>query len=105
MLHANDLLDSRIIEYGSFKPVYYPASVKDAIEEIITLVKFTIKDRKLKILAELPTWRYLKFDKRRLQQVLLNLLDNAVKFSNEGNIIVIPKLIRQNEKLLLQVSI
>ena len=66
MLHANDLLDSRIIEHGSFTPAYYPASVKEAIEEIITLIRVTLKDRKLKILAELPTWRYLKFDKRRL---------------------------------------
>ena len=66
MLHANDLLDSRIIEHGSFTPAYYPASVKRAIEEIITLIRFTLKDRSLEIIAELTTWRHLKFDKRRL---------------------------------------
>ena len=66
MFHANDLLDSRIIEHGSFTPAYYPSSVKRAIEEIITLIRFTLMDRKLKIVAELTTWKQLKFDKRRL---------------------------------------
>ena len=28
----------------------------------------------------------MKFDKRRLQQVILNLLSNAVKFTQEGSI-------------------
>ena len=88
MLHANDLLDKKIIEHGGFVPSYTESSVHDTINEIITIVRFTIMHKtqlqiecNLKDLKSLPR---LKFDRRRLQQVLLNLLTNAVKFSNKG---------------------
>ena len=59
MLHANDMLDQRIIENGSFVPLNTIASVKSAILEMIELINLTLYARKLKI----------TFDKNRLDRL------------------------------------
>ena len=42
MFHANDLLDQRIIENGTFEPAYEQGSVIEAINEIITVVRASV---------------------------------------------------------------
>ena len=49
MLHANDLLDLRIIEQGSFVPSYIDADIYQTIMEVIKVVKFTHTESKLNI--------------------------------------------------------
>ena len=49
MLHAQDLLDQRIIENGGFVPRFTHSSVSDAINEIVNLVKLTVNQSQLKI--------------------------------------------------------
>ena len=69
-MHANDLLDQRIIEQGNFMPLYTESSVAKAIIEVIELFRHTLSKRKLDIdcdqdsLYGLP---HMRFDKRRLQ--------------------------------------
>ena len=91
MLHANDLLDKRIIENGSFTPYLTSGSLKEAVVEMVDLMNQTLQFRNLEIRFErednyIP--KFARFDKRRLQQVLLNLLSNSVKYSKQGTIIV-----------------
>ena len=47
MLHANDLLDQRIIENGSFVPLYTAGSVSQAMLEMVQLIRLTLHRRKL----------------------------------------------------------
>ena len=49
LMHANDLLDQRIIEHGSFVPHKTSGSISAAIKEIIDLMNSTLVDRNLTI--------------------------------------------------------
>ena len=90
MLHANDMLDQRIIDSGSFVPNYTYGSPTKTIYEMIDIIQQTITSDNLFIsidksrLDRLPP--KLKFDQRRYQQVLLNLLSNAIKYTKFGEI-------------------
>ena len=89
MMHANDLLDYRIIENGSFKPNMTFGNIFGSVNEMIELMNSTLTYKNLNIVLEdsaenVP--KFAKFDKRRLQQVLLNLLSNAIKYSHKGTI-------------------
>ena len=91
MLHANDLLDQRIIENGQFVPNMTSGSIKETVAEMIDLMNSTLEFKNLKIILtknENYIPKFAKYDKRRLQQVLLNLLSNAVKYSQKGTIFV-----------------
>ena len=84
MMHANDLLDQRIIDNGSFVPNLTSGSIVDTLNEVIELMNTTLSERNLEITLEaglnsLP--KFAKFDKRRLQQILVNLLSNGIKYS------------------------
>ena len=95
-LHANDLLDQRIIENGKFTRNITSGSLINAIKEMIDLMNTTLNFRNLKIELQkhdMNIPKFAKFDKRRLQQVLLNLISNAVKYSTKGTIIVIPQIL------------
>ena len=51
-LHANDLLDQRIIKEGCFVPLYTSGSLLDSINEMIELMNSTLTSRDLTILLK-----------------------------------------------------
>ena len=90
MWHANDLLDQNIIENGTLIPNYQYGSANDAILELIPLIESIIGHKHLKFDWKLRGIEdlFLKFDKQRLQQLILNLSSNAIKFQQNGVITV-----------------
>ena len=48
-LHANDLIDYRIIQNGTFVPEIQPHNVRDVIAEIIQIINWTLQKKELKI--------------------------------------------------------
>ena len=76
---------------------------------MIELMNMTLSNRDLAIILTETGLKYpdvVKFDKRRLQQVLLNLLSNAVKFSKSGTILVTVNIKKQqNREALLEVQV
>ena len=52
-LHANDLLDQKLIQNGRFCPSYSPDSVHRVIVEIVKIISMTINQRDVKIILDL----------------------------------------------------
>ena len=71
------------------------------------MLSLTLVDRDVKIIYELNAikpYRGLSFDKRRLQQVLYNLLTNAIKFTRQGMITVYGKYSRTEHMVEISVT-
>lgn len=84
----DDILEmSRIIK-GRFKLQLTKINFKDMIHDSIKAVEFSAHAKKIKITTQLETnLPIITCDKIRLQQMVWNLLTNAIKFTNElGNI-------------------
>ena len=47
---------------------------------------------------------FLNADKGRITQVLSNLLDNALKFTTEGSIIITTKRIKENQEVMVSIK-
>jgi PAS domain S-box-containing protein len=82
----NDILDHSKIQAGKLNLVPIHFDFKQLIDNISSMVQFLVKKKniafKMTTEGELP--RCLFGDDVRLRQVLLNILSNAVKFTNEG---------------------
>jgi signal transduction histidine kinase/CheY-like chemotaxis protein len=84
----NDILDFSKIESGKFELESAPFDVRLNSETVLDLVVPFASSKKLELTyyvpPEMPEW--IMGDAGRLRQVLLNLLNNAVKFTSAGEV-------------------
>ncbi|MGE5072710.1 MAG: response regulator, partial [Anaerolineae bacterium] len=85
----NDVLDLAKIEAGKMELSFDEINITDIINSVMSTASGLVKDKPIKLLrqidGELPM---IRADAIRLRQVLINLLSNAAKFTDEGEIIV-----------------
>ncbi len=86
----NEILDFAKIEARRLEIEYYPVRIDECIEEVIDLMTPSAIAKKLVIIYDndptVPLW--LLTDGNRLRQILLNLIGNAIKFTEEGEVII-----------------
>ena len=86
----NDILDLSKIEAGMMRIESVPFSVRGLVHSIATMFRIKAVEKNLilstKVDSSIPDT--LEGDATRLTQILVNLIDNAIKFTNKGNISV-----------------
>ncbi len=84
----NDILDFSKIESGKFELNSEKTDLIDLSEQIIDILKYKVHEKGLEMLLnisiDLP--RFIYTDPVRLRQVLVNLLGNALKFTEKGEV-------------------
>jgi len=82
----NDILDLSKIEAGKLEIYKTPTNVYVLLNEISSIFIMALKSKNLDLLVEIEEGipKSLYIDEVRLRQVILNLLGNAVKFTNDG---------------------
>lgn len=85
---VGDLLTVSRIEMGKLTAEKEPAQIADLIKSCIEEMKFTAKKKGLKLLFAKPKTRLPKIniDTLKIRQVILNLIDNAIKYTPKGEI-------------------
>ncbi|WP_439510169.1 response regulator [Marinimicrobium koreense] len=104
----NDILDFSKIESGKLTLDYVPLPLRKVVEEAVHILAPDAHEKNLQLVTllddNLPL--HLLGDPLRFKQVLTNLVSNAIKFSQQGNIVVHTALInRQETQLTLKVSV
>ncbi len=101
ILHiVNDVLDLSKIESGAIELESIQLPIKSIVNNIINTLIFKLHKKDVKLVndydEEIPT--NLKGDPVRLNQILLNLADNAVKFTREGEIRIAAHLVAETDR-------
>jgi len=84
----NDILDFSKIEAGSLTVESKPVRVKELVCEVVKLFVSQARAKGLHLESDISrgTPPVIETDPARLRQILINLVSNAVKFTNTGNI-------------------
>lgn len=83
----NDVLDLSKIEAGKVDWKVEDLSIGDVIDKALTTTETIIKQKELKLIKEIDKdLPFIKGDKDKLMQVVINLISNAVKFTEKGSI-------------------
>jgi signal transduction histidine kinase len=85
----NDVLDLSKIEAGQLTLALADYSLKDVVHSVFSAVESLANEKKLALRIDLPNNLPVgRGDERRLTQVLLNLVGNAIKFTDHGEVAV-----------------
>ena len=104
----NDILDLSKVEAGKLELDTVPVSVKGLIDDIHAIFSLRLSEKKLSFIADvdkdLPP--SLLADESRIRQILLNLVGNAVKFTEQGHIRIRTQTTRLDENhVALRISV
>lgn len=80
----NTLMDVAEAETGVMRLEMTEVSVPEIIDSIIDLYEVVAEEKEITITKKLPQELILRADRTRFQQVIANLMDNAIKYSGEG---------------------
>lgn len=100
---VNDILDFSKISAGKLKVESIYLNLQKLLEEIVSLYSSKAKEKNLKLYCryqqDMPT--SFKGDPFRIQQVFNNLVSNAIKFTEQGEIIIKASLLSKEEDYTL----
>ncbi|HHU19681.1 MAG TPA: response regulator [Bacilli bacterium] len=100
---VNEILDFSELKYNSLKLQLKPVSINGVIDIVIALSNPLVKEKPIQLInkidQQLPP---VRADEYRLQQVFYNLIDNAIKYTDEGKITISATL--ENKQLMIHVT-
>ena len=87
---TDDILDFARIESGNLKLDYQPCDPRESVEEALDLLASRAGTKRVELLhwVDESVPEFVRTDPGRLRQVLINLVNNAVKFTEVGEIAV-----------------
>lgn len=95
----NDILDLSKVEAGKLKIEASPTSIKDIAREINSMFSLRAKAKNIRFEINIDTNipEFLMLDEVRVNQILFNLISNAIKFTHEGFVKIDIKANRYNK--------
>src|SRR5690606_982990 len=109
LLHIiNEILDFSKIEAGKLELFIEESNIYDLVTQVIGVVMLQAEQKNVELIIDLdpPLPNLMKCVHVRLQQILINLVGNAVKFTNKGEIVLKVSILKKsNTNIKLRFSV
>lgn len=95
----NDILDYSKIEAGKLELEEIDFDLKGLLDDIADLMAFKAQEKDLEFICLTPTETpaFLKGDPGRIRQILMNLIGNAIKFTEDGEVVINTSLVKETK--------
>lgn len=97
---VEDLLDLSKIESREFKLELQSMKVEEIAERLLPLYTERAEQKRVRISVNVAPDAHVRADRRALEQVLSNLIDNALKYTSEGSTITLSSAVRDGQVLV-----
>ena len=101
----NDILDFSQISYKKLRLNVERINLRELVSEIFNLMKTQAKIKKIDFSWEIKENEIIYSDSNRVKQILLNLLGNAIKFTNKGFILLKVEKIEDIQSRIFKFSV
>jgi signal transduction histidine kinase len=92
----HDLLESSVIDAGLLRLELQPVRLQRVVQGVLDDLRHRMQKHRF-VIDWAPDFPIVDADPRRIEQVLRNLLDNAVKYSPQGGIIVVRSQVQADQ--------
>jgi len=100
---VDDLTDLSLIESAAVHLEAAFVDLRNLADEVLDAVRPRAEERQVRLAAEIPEGLAVLGDRMRLEQVLVNVTANAVKFGPEGGLVRL-SAVREGERVLVTVE-
>ncbi|MBK6610432.1 MAG: response regulator [Sphingobacteriales bacterium] len=102
----NDILDISKIESGKIELEHESFSVNELLNNVHTIMQFKAEEKGLELVKDIPNQELnVQGDVTRLRQILINLIGNAIKFTEKGTVTTSIKSEQDGNKLSLHFTV
>jgi PAS domain S-box-containing protein len=103
----NDILDISKIEAGHLHVERMPCSPHQMIAEVVSVLRVNAEEKGITLdyRWESPVPETIQTDPQRLKQLLINLVGNAIKFTEQGSVLVVASLETGGEEAFLRLEV
>ncbi len=99
LIIINDILDISKIEVDKIDLESIPFSIAEVIKNVNAIMKFKTEEKGLELKTSIPkSIPKVLGDPNRLRQILINLVSNAIKFTENGSVTTSLKLMQSEEE-------
>jgi len=102
----NDILDFSKIEAGKLELEFIDFNLRNLVEELAKSIALSAEKKGVEVILDLTDVHasLIKSDPGRIRQILTNILSNAIKFTEQGEIVITAKLEKVEKNNHLQFS-
>lgn len=103
----NEILDSSKIESGKMEIVTEEYEIGSLLNDLYNMIRIKAEDKGLNLMFDIESIIPTKYygDDKRIRQVLLNLLTNAVKYTEQGDVTLKVSCMIAGENAILRFSV
>lgn len=102
----NDILDSAKIEAGKMELAFDEVGISDLVHNVLSTMSGIVKDKPIELRQNIePSTPAVRADAIRIRQVMINLLSNAAKFTEEGSITVEVAPYKEDGRAMVKISV
>jgi signal transduction histidine kinase/DNA-binding response OmpR family regulator len=99
---VNDILDFSKLREKAVTLREQPVALRAVVELTLQTLTPLAGDKRLRLLNEVPETCGVRADENRLQQILTNLVGNAIKFTHEGHVLVRAETTGERVRVVVQ---
>lgn len=102
----NDLLDLAKIESGKVDLKFEAFTAQEVVEEVTSGLRSLADDKDLALKTVMPEEALrIRSDRRALCQILINLANNAIKFTDSGEVTIVVEQVRDDHRVLTRFTV
>ncbi len=100
----NTLMDVAEMESGALKLNYTEFDLKQVLQELIELYELVAEEKSVRLLVDFRDELLVKADRTRIKQVFANLIDNAIKYSDDSSTVWVVGELTQEDKVRISIQ-
>ena len=103
----NDILDLSKIESGQMELELAPVSIHQVLSEIESVLKIKAEEKGVYLRCDFdgPLPEVIQTDAVRVKQTIINLIGNAIKFTEKGGVTIRPQLVSGKDQYWLKIAV